>query len=89
MITVWTSSESISSERDLTDDALWNSLDEMIATHGEHKCQYRETTQHRQEMVRRQTTSQFCKTTLCEKKKTSFVKKKTCKGVSSSLSTAS
>ena len=41
----------ISSEDGFTDYTLWTSLDDMIAVHGSYKPQYRETRQHRQEMV--------------------------------------
>ena len=47
----------ISSEDGFTDYALWTSLDDMIAVHGYYKPQYRETTQHRQEMVRKVVTA--------------------------------
>ena len=46
----------ISSEDDFTDYALWDSLDRMIATHGcngKYDSKYRETRQHRQEMIRK------------------------------------
>ena len=45
---------SISSEDDFTDYALWTSLDNMIAAQAEYQSQYRETTQHRQEMARQE-----------------------------------
>ena len=48
----------ISSEDDFADYALWESLGRMIAIHGEYDVQYRETRQHRQEMVRKKVEQQ-------------------------------
>ena len=48
----------ITSEDGFTDYALWTSLDDMIAVHGYYEPQYRETRQHRQEMVRKFVTAE-------------------------------